>query len=655
MKCNSLPTLATVLGILMVTTTQLTAQATERQRPIPYPVDYSDAFQRALDLGTRSETGAPGPNYWQQWSDYTIQARLDVEAKRLEGTTRIVYHNNAPRPLPIIVLQLIQNHHADGMARNRQAEVTGGMEITSLAVDGEAAEEVGRGASAEYQFFGTSMMVRLPRAMQSGDSVTLEISWGFDVPQHGAGGRMGWNGDNFFYLAYWYPQMSVFDDVINWHTDDFLGNAEFYMGFGSYDVTLEVPEGWTVVGTGTLTNADEVMPAEILQRLRRAEMSDTVVHVLTPEDFGPGTATRQSDNGYLSWRFVSDTVRDVTYSISRQSRWDATRTPVGDRDGDGQTDYAQINSIWRESAPLWADGWRYAQHSIDFLSRWTGFSYPWPHMTAVEGGGIMGGGMEFPMMTLIGDYNGASDTALYGVTVHELAHMWVPMIVGSDERRRAWMDEGTTSFNTSAGENEFFGGKRWELSNYQGYLQIAGSDYEGELMRWSDSHNPGPAYGIASYSKPAALLWTLHGLLGEETFHEAYHAYIRDWSYKHPKPWDFFNTFNRVSGQDLSWFWRTFYYETWVLDQRVKEVRLVPEGTQVVVEDLGRAPMPVRLTLTTADGQEIKAEIGVDAWLEGAREADIVVRTTSPVIKVEIDAEQVFPDKNRGNNVWERT
>jgi aminopeptidase N len=262
--------------------------------------------------------------------------------------------------------------------------------------------------------------------------------------------------------------------------------------------------------------------------------------------------------------------------------------------------------------------------------------------------------MEYPMMTLIGDYNGASDSSLYGVNVHELAHMWVPMIVGTDERRRAWMDEGTTSFNTSAGENEFYPGRRWELENYQGYLQIAGTDYEGELMRYSDYHDTPFAYGIASYAKPATLLWTLRGLLGEDVFRNCYQTYLREWAYRHPKPWDFFNTFNRVSGQDLSWFWRTWYFETWVLDQSIKDVRLTPEGTRVVVEDLGLAPMPVRLTLTTADSQTVKAEIGVDAWLTGARQAEVTVRTSLPVIKVEIDAEQVFPDKDRRNNVWER-
>jgi hypothetical protein len=649
-----LPALVTVLSTVGATAPRLAAQRTDQARPIPYPVTYSQAFERALEQGTRSPTGAPGPRYWQQWSAYTIRARLDVEARRLEGTTRIVYHNRSPRPLPMVALQLVQNHHREGAARNRPAQTTNGMEITRVTVNEEEVGSFDSGVPNGYRQMGTTMTVRLPKALQAGGSATLDITWGFDIPQHGAGGRMGWNKENLFYLAYWYPQMAVFDDVVGWQMDEFLGNAEFYMGYGSYDVTLDVPDGWTVMGTGRLVNAAEVMPDGIVERLRRAEQSDTVVHVLTPADFGPGTATRRSDTGMLSWHFVADTVRDVAYVITRESRWDATRTPVGDRDRDGRTDYTRIDAIWRESAPLWANDWRYAQHSIDFLSRWTGLPYPWPHMTAVEGGGIVGGGMEYPMMTLIGDYNGASDTALYGVNVHELAHMWVPMIVGTDERRRAWMDEGTTSFNTSAGEDEFYPGRRWELENYQGYLQIAGTDYEGELMRYSDYHDTPFAYGVASYAKPATLLWTLRGLLGEEVFRNCYQTYLREWAYRHPTPWDFFNTFNRVSGQDLSWFWRTWYFETWVLDQSINDVRLTPEGTRVVVEDLGLAPMPVRLTLTTADGQTVKAEIGVDAWLTGAREAEATVRTSLPVIKVEIDAEQVFPDKDRRNNVWER-
>ncbi|NIS64147.1 MAG: M1 family peptidase, partial [Gemmatimonadales bacterium] len=246
------------------------------------------------------------------------------------------------------------------------------------------------------------------------------------------------------HIAYWYPQMAVYDDVERWQADPFLGNAEFYLGFGRYDVTIEVPEGWVVMATGQPQNLQDVLAPAILERYRRAIESDTVVHVLTEADFGPGVATvrSQAEDGYLRWHFVSDTVRDVAFAAMLRSQWDATRTAVGDRDGDGVTDYATINTFWRSSAPRWAKQWRYAQHSIAFLSEWTGLPYPWPHMTSIEGGGIESGGMEYPMMTLIGPYDWpqATDTSLYGVTAHELAHMWFPMIVGTDERRYSWMD-----------------------------------------------------------------------------------------------------------------------------------------------------------------------------------------------------------------------
>ncbi|HEX9728277.1 MAG TPA: M1 family metallopeptidase [Gemmatimonadales bacterium] len=628
-------------------------------RPIPYPVDMPNGFVRALANGTRSSTGAPGPKYWQQWTDYTIRARLDTDQKRITGSVALRYHNRSPDALPQIMLQVIQNVHAEGAVRNRPAEVTGGVEITQLAANGETLGPLTfsdqRRGRPGYRVAGTTVIVQLSTPLASGESTELEVGFTYTVPQRGAGGRMGWNGDNLFYLAYWYPQLAVYDDVGGWQTDAFLGSAEFYMGYGSYDVTLEVPEGWVVMGTGTLTNPDEAFPDEIAIRLRRAAASDDVVHVLTADDLGPGKATRRSDSGLLAWRFRADSVRDAAYSVTRESLWDAARTPVGDRNGDGITDYARVDAIYRASAPLWTRAWRYAQHSIDFLSRWTGYPYPWPHMTAVEGGGIMGGGMEYPMMTLIGAYTQGTDTSLYGVTAHELAHMWVPMLVGNDERRMAWMDEGTTSFNGDAAEMEFFPGMRSDLGEAQGYIQVTHTDMEGPIMTWSDFHTNGFAYGTASYSKPATMLWTLRGLLGEEAFTRAYEAYIARWAFKHPKPWDFFHTFNDVSGQNLDWFWRTWYYETWALDQAVADVVVEENRTRIVIEDRGRAPMPARLTITTADGQVLHSEVPVSRWLEGATTADVVIRTTSRVVKVEIDASQAFPDVDRSNNVWQRT
>lgn len=621
------------------------------QRPVPYPVTPSPGFQHAVTRGTRTTTGEPGPQYWQQWTDYTLFASLDPAAKRVTGRAQIRYHNRSPYTLPVVFLQLAQNLHAEGAVRLEPQEVTGGMKITRVVAAGQSLSQGELDRGAAYDVYGTSMAVRPPAAVAPGGQLALEIEWAFTVPQSGAG-RMGWSRDDLFHIAYWYPQMTVFDDVVGWQTDGYTGNAEFYAGFGSYALTVDAPSGWVVAATGRLANAAEVLPEPVRARLARADRSDTVVHVLTPDDFGPGSATTPGTGGRLRWRFSADTVRDVAFSVLRGSRWDATRTPVGDRNGDGATDYATINALWRPTAPLWQHAWRYAQHAIDFLSRWTGVPYPWPHMTVVEGGGIIGGGMEFPMMTLIGDYAGREDADLYNVVAHELAHMWVPMQISNDERRRAWMDEGTTTFNENRAREEFRPGDRADTEERDRYLGVARVGLEGELMRWSDYQYPGPAYGIASYQKPATLLVALRGLLGKDTFARAFQEYLRRWRYKHPTPWDFFNTFSSVSGRNLDWFWRTWYYETWTLDQAVASVTPGTDGTTIVVEDRGLAPMPVRLTITRTDGTVEERDIPVETWLTGATQAELLVVGRLGVAVVEIDAAQVFPDVDRSNNRW---
>jgi hypothetical protein len=621
------------------------------QRPVPYPVTPPLPFTRALARGTRTVTGEPGARYWQQWTDYTLEARLDPSQRRLDGRARIVYHNRAPHALPVVFLQLAQNLHAPGTVRNEPQELTGGVVLDRVSAGGRLLPDgpIERGPS--YQVIGTSLALRPPAPIPSGGALALEIDWHFLVPQSGAG-RMGYRPDSLFHLAYWYPQMAVYDDVVGWHTDQYLGGSEFYAGFGRYDLTVEAPDGWVVTATGRLTNAAEVLPDRIRERWERAERSDTVVHVLTPADFGPGRATRPAPTGWHRWHFVADTVRDAAFSLLRHSRWDAARTPVGDRDGDGAPDYARVDTFWRSTAPFWQHAWRYAQHSIDFLSRWTGLPYPWPHMTAVEGGGIIGGGMEFPMVTLIGDYNERGDSALYYVFAHELAHMWVPMTVSNDERRHAWMDEGTTTFNENQARKEFFPGPDHEVGDRDEYLGVARAGLEGEIMRWSDYHYPGPAYGVASYQKPATVLATLRALLGDDMFTGAFREYLSRWRYKHPKPWDFFATFNAVTGQNLDWFWRTWYYETWTLDHAVASVTAGPSGTTIVIEDRGLAPMPARVTIRRANGSAEVREIPVETWLAGATHVNLVV--TGDVTEVTIDAEGRFPDVDRTNNQWTR-
>jgi hypothetical protein len=628
------------------------------ERPLPYPVVPPAEFQFAVEQGTRTETGEPGPNYWQQRADYRIRARLDTSARWLTGNAQIRYRNNSPDTLMVLALHLHQNLHQPGVVRNEPQEVTDAVAITRLSVAGQtlqpaAAPGPGPLRTPGYLIDGTLLVVRPATPLLPGAETTLEVDWTLEIPQSGAG-RMGWDADDLFFVAYWYPQMAVYDDLGGWHVDPYQGRGEFYMGYGDYDVTLTLPEGWVVRATGELQNPAEVFPPEIRTRLARASQSDSAVVILTPADFGPGRATLRGRAGALDWRFTAQNVRDFSFSATYRSRWEAARTPVGDRTGDGQPEYARIEALWREAAPRWTQVVRYQQHSLSFLSQFTGFPYPYPHMTAVEGANIIGGGMEFPMMTLMGDYNRAGDAALYAVTAHELAHMWIPMLVGTDERRYGWLDEGATSFAEVEARNDFLPGEEHERENYEGYLQVAALGLEGEIMRWTDFHYSPPAFFSATYAKPATLLSTLRGLIGEERFMEGYRGFIRNWAYRHPSPWDFFNAFNTAAGRDLDWFWRSWYYETWTLDQAVDNVATDRRGTTIEVLDLGLVPMPARLTVTREDGRAEHHEVPVETWLAGRRTATVTLPAGPPVVRVEIDAEGVFPDIDRENNVWVR-
>ncbi|HEX9580294.1 MAG TPA: M1 family metallopeptidase [Gemmatimonadales bacterium] len=641
-----------VIGLLVPCAAPARAQSNSPMvRPVPAPVVPPPEFARAIARGTRGVTGEPGPRYWQQYARYRLRARLDVATKRLEGTAGIGYLNRSPDTLRTIALHLHQNLHAPGVMRNEAQEVTGGVELRSVSAGGRALAP-GTGTPG-YAVDGTLLRLRPPAPLLPGDSVDLAIDWSFQVPQSGAG-RMGWSRDDVFFIAYWYPHVAVYDDVVGWHTDPYLGSAEFYAGFGDYQVEIEAPDGWIVMGTGGLENEAAVLAEPVRGRLRAAERSDTVVGVITPDLLRGGRVTARSATGWLTWRFAAERVRDVAFSATRGGLWDATRTPVGDRDGDGNVDYARVDALYRADAPLWRHAAGYAQHAIAALSRFTALPYPWPHMSAVEGAGIIGGGMEFPMMTLIGNYNGRSDSALYYVVAHELGHMWVPMTVSTDERRYGWMDEGTTTFNENQVRKEFFPGRNHDEGDQREYVAAARSGYESEMMRWTDYLYPGQG-GIASYAKPATTLATLRALLGDSLFLPAYRAYLSRWAFKHPKPWDFFHTVNHVTGRNLDWFWRSWYYETWILDHAVGAVEAGPAGTRIRVEDRGLVPMPARLAVTLASGEVRRPEVPVEHWLGGARAAEVSIPVGLEVVRVEIDPERAFPDVDRGNNLWERT
>ena len=609
-----------------------------------------EGYELAVGRGTRTRTGAPGPHYWQQWADYKLEAELNPVSKRMSGKGTISYQNRSPDTLKTVYIQLLQNIFAPGARHNTGVPWSvEGVELGRVAAQGTDLA-AGGGEGPGYDVNGTIMRIRLPKPLPPGGTADFALDWKLRVPPDGAP-RGGQDGEVYF-MNYWYPQMAVYDDINGWQIDQYLGNAEFYMGYGNYDVSLTVPAGWLVTATGTLQNPQDVLAQQTRARLDSARSATGVVHVVTDLDREPGRSTTAGKDGRLTWRFRAQNVRDVAWAASSRYLWDATAAPVGDADGDGRPDTALIQSFYRPEQRInhWDESARYAQYSIEFYSKYL-WPYPYPHMTAVDGPESCGG-MEYPMMTCIG---GQWDTlGMYEVTTHEIGHMWFPMVVGSDEKRFAWMDEGLTQFDQSQSMDAFFKGFDDEARNRKNYLDFAATGGEVELMHHGDRFPNYPAYGVAAYYKPATALVALRGVLGRDLFDKAFKEYGRRWRYRHPSPYDFFATFEDVSGRDLSWFWRTWFFETWRLDQAIDTVATVGDSLEVGIENRGKAPMPVHLVVTRTDGRADSLDVPVDVWLGGAKRTTVRVAKEPAVKSIEIDPARDFPDVDRDNQRWPR-
>ncbi len=620
--------------ISILTFCSLSAATFAQERVVPYPIFETAAWKKAVQAETRTTAGAPGAKYWTNYASYRISAELDPEAAKVTGQVEMVYENRSPKPLRNLAVHLRQNLHKEGATRNRPVEVTGGVTVGKILVDGEEVTK------SRARARGTTLNVRPKRAVAPGGSVTLTIDWSFVVPKAGRAPRMGHEKNHVFYLGYWYPQFAVFDDVNGWVADQYLGNSEFYMDYADYDLEFTVPQGWLVRATGTLQNPKDVLTDTAIERLAQARAGREIVSIVDRDDLKAGEATRSSE-GKLTWKFHSENVRDIAVSISDRYLWDATHAVVVD--DQGQESKAMIHAVYEANARGWGKAAEYARHTIEYMSKAV-YPYPWPQMTACEG--IIGGGMEYPMMTIIG----STGRGTHGTVAHELIHMWFPMIIGSNEKRRAWMDEGITSFYTPITMRDYSGRKLDPARANMGYRMFVGRGSDSKPMTHGDYYAPGSSYGFATYSKTAAIMGQLKGMLGAEVFDKAMRRYARSWAFKHPYHHDLFSTFNEVAEQDLDWYFRAWFYESWSLDQSIAEVAATDKGTTVVVEDLGRAMMPAEVRVTYADGKTETQVVSVRTWLDG--KTKVSLDFGPGVVEAVIDPDHKTLDIKTKNNVW---
>jgi hypothetical protein len=610
---------------------------------------------RRLELPTptrfRTASGAPGAGYWQQRVDYVIRAELDTVARTVRGQERITYTNNSPDTLRYLWIQLDQNLFNnssrgsllfDQNSRFGTRGAEGGMRLTRVA---QPAVSAARGRPArqamklDYLVNGTLMKVTLERPLAPLATQVLEIDWSFPFGPNS--NRMGIeliDGSYVFEVAQWYPRLAVYDDVRGWNTDQYLGQGEFYLEYGSFDVSLTVPANMLVAATGTLRNPAQVLTATQRNRLAQARTSDTTVVVRSGDEIADPASRPPSATGTHTWRFTADSVRDFAWAAARHFIWDAARANGGK---------TLAMSFYPPSAqPIWKESTQYVRFAVDNYSSW--YRYPYPVAINVNG---IEGGMEYPMIVFC--HNRTDAAALFSVTDHEIGHTWFPMVVGNNERHHAWMDEGFNTFMNRYNWDKKYPGQYNRRGNPGLYIPHALSGEEEPIMTPADR-----IYGslsVTAYTKPGLGLILLRDhILGPERFDPAFKQYIKRWAYKHPTPADFFRSMEDGVGEDLSWFWRSWFYTTETLDQAVDSVASDSGSiaSRVYLRNAAAMPMPVELELVMDDGSVRQMRLPVEVWFGGSR-YNLLVPEAKKVVKVTIDPKKLYPDVRRQNNVWE--
>ena len=650
----------TAFSLLLLAALQQPAPAAPARLPTG-SADTSPFRRLALPTPTllREGSGQPGPRYWQQRADYVIRAALDTAAHTITGRETIRYTNNSPDTLRYLWLQVDQNiYRTDSRgaainptdARFAGAGFVGGYTIESF---GEvlAGPRTARGPTTRVEPLhttvnGTMLRAELDRPLAPGRTITLDVAYHFQVPEHGSDrmGRKQYPGGWLYEIAQWYPRMAVYDDVRGWNTEQYLGQGEFYLEYGDFDVAITVPRRYVVATTGTLLNPAEVLTATQRERLARAIRSDSGVAIITRTEAGTPATRPAGAAPTLTWRFTAKNVRDVAWAAAPNFIWDAS----------GWNGILMQAYYAPEANPDWSHAIGMVRHSIKHYSeKW----FPYPYPTAINIAGPVGG-MEYPMIVFCGDRAGGR--GLFGVTTHELGHEWFPMTVGSNERLYAWMDEGFNTFINIYSTRAFYHDTTSGRAFIDGWGQYAASGQDIPPMLAAD-RVPGDLLGNAEYSKPAVGLFVLRQHVLDDTtrFDAAFREYVRRWAFKHPTPADFFRSMEDGLGEDVSWFWRGWFYRNDVVDQALDSVVVKPDSTgqkiaRVYLTSPGALPMPVELRLTYAGGTSDDVRLPVEVWFLG--NAYVYERPVSTeVVRVELDPAHDFPDVRRANNSWPRT
>lgn len=615
--------------------------------------DYQEAFKPFFYQNnateTRSASGKPGHNYWQNRADYNLNVSLNEEKNEISGTSEITYTNNSFDDLDFLWLQLDQNlFKTDSrgsallpMSGSRYGDATsqfeGGYKIKSVQIDGK---------EANYTISDTRMQIDLVNHLKArGGKTKIKVEYSFVSPDYGAD-RMGvesTKNGKIFTMAQWFPRMAVYDDIMGWNTLPYLGPGEFYLEYGDVTANITVPSTHYVVGSGELLNQNEVYSKEEVNRWNKAKASDKTVIIRSADEVNKSTKVAK---GTKTWKFKIQNTRDFAWASSSSFILDAAKINLPS----GQKSLAiSAYPVESDGEAAWGRSTEYTKASIEHYSKqWS--EYPYPAATNVAGNE---GGMEYPGIVFC--HMNSKGESLWGVTDHEFGHIWFPMIVGSNERVHGWMDEGFNTFINDISTKKFNNGeyyKKQSLQRMGGFL--FGENLEPVTTQPDNMRERN--IGTLLYYKPGIGMRILREtILGEERFDKALRQYIKYWAFKHPTPEDFFRTMENVSGEELSWFWRGWFLNKWTIDQGINSAKYVDgdykKGLILKVENFGQLPMPTTIQVNFKDGTSQEVKLPIEVWKRNT-EWTFKVPSTKEVTTIQLDPKGALPDTDLKNNTF---
>ena len=516
-----------------------------------------------------------------------------------------------------------------------------GVRIDALTYNGQPVDDNGRRRN------GTFLDIDLKKTpLPPKTTATLTVKWSYVLPAGEDAARECVCDSTTFFVPYWYPQIAVYDDLRGWADAQYTGQYEFYHDFADYDVTVSLPPGFQVWATGEWQNAAEVLEKTYLDRWKKAQTAAEVISVFSEKELQAGGVYRKKQpaessilsagSGLVAFRFKATDVPDFVFAASDHYNWDATSVVVDDKTGRRTF----VSAAYSTSATDYPQVARIAADGIRLMSTWLpGYPFPYPVMTVFNGND----GMEYPMMC--NDASTAPRSPMT-LTVHEVSHTYFPFMMGINEQDYAWMDEGWASFFDYMLSDSLSG---HTLGQVRGYSAIAGTDNDVPPM--VKSRNLSSAYRNASYQRPQNAYFTLLDLLGYEKFHQCMTEYMNRWKGRHPAPFDFFNTWNDVSGQNLDWFWKPWFFEWGYPNLGIQSVVKDESANAqaVVIERKGNIPVPVHLEVEYTDGSKQTFHHTAAVWKDGTQTFRVVCAAGKSVKNVRL-GNRTIPDTDQKDN-----